>query len=145
MTSDGENSLITLPLTDRRTINEICVEFEQAWKEGHHPRVEMFADRMTGRAEKVLLVELIAQDIDLRIADGQIVSHQQYYDRFPNAAQEVAAAFELIWSRKDSSFLDDATVAHSGESPGSPPHRMMCRSIPARLGIDVSRKLSPAC
>ena len=77
---------------------------------------------MTGRAGKVLLVELIAQEIDLRIADGQIVSHQQYYDRFPDAVQEVDAAFALIWSREDSDRLDDPTVARSDVgADASPP------------------------
>ncbi len=122
MTSDGEKSLDGLPLRDRRAINEICLEFERAWNDGRHPRIEEYAGRMTGRAGKALLVELIAQDIDLRIADEQIVGHQQYYDRFPHAAQEVDAALALISSRGDSDRLDDPTVARNDMGPeASPP------------------------
>ncbi len=113
MAADGKIPLDALPLSERRAINEICVEFEREWRAGDQPRIEAFAERMPGHARSILLVELIAQEIDLRIADGQLVSHEQYRERFPDALPEVDAALALISSREESDPLQAVTLVHA--------------------------------
>ena len=121
MTSNSNSRFDALPLPQRYEIDSICLAFEDAWNTGQNPRLEDFAARMTGPAGRVLLVELIAQEIDLCVAQGQMISVQQYYDRFPEAKSEVDAAYELIRGRDQVSLFDDRTTPRYVEEASSQP------------------------
>ena len=110
MAPDNDHPMDTLLLSDRYEINSICLEFEEAWNAERGARVEDYATRMTGPPGRALLRELIAQEIDLCIADAHVVTMESYLERFPDSREEVQAAFELIRSREDSSLFDDATT-----------------------------------
>ena len=116
MANEDAVSLNSLPLPDRRRIDEICIEFERAWQQEAHPRIESYLERVAVSARQVLLVELIAQEIDLRSMRGEIVRQQQYYERFPDATQRVDDAFALIWSRARCWFSRQSHHRSTGDS-----------------------------
>ena len=120
MTSNSYSRFDALPLPQRYEIDSICLEFEDAWNTRRNPRLEDFAAHMTGPAGQVLLLELIAQEIDLCVAHGRVISLQQYYDRFPDAQSAVDAAYALIRSRDQVSVFDDQTIPRYVEESSQP-------------------------
>ena len=92
-----DDSLIdSVPVAVLLEINRLCVEFEQAWREGQSPRVEDFAARMPADAQFAAIRELIAQEVDLRWTAGQSAETEEYHQRFPEHAQAVNEAFVLL-------------------------------------------------
>ena len=66
MNHHDESFVETVPTAVLLEINRLCVEFEQAWRDGQSPRVEDYAARMSGDAQVAVIRELIAQEVDLR-------------------------------------------------------------------------------
>ncbi len=124
--SDRDNSLFdAVPLDVLREINSLCLAFEKAWRDGQSPRIEDFANRMSGDAHVTVLRELIAQEVDLRRAAGQSADVDEYHQRFPHHAQAVRNAFSLLEKRPSSdgklsdtmSFLGDDVSETDDHSP----------------------------
>jgi len=92
VTDREESSSLSLA----RLINRVCREFAQAWRDERAPRIEEYADRVPEAMRTAALRELIAQEMDLRIAAGDSVAAQEYLDRFPQARNAVEAASALV-------------------------------------------------
>ncbi len=136
-------------------INRLCVEFEQAWRDGKSPRVEDFSARISADAQVAAIRELIAQEVDLRWAAGQSADVEEYHQRFPQYPQAVNGAFSILEGRRrsagqlvdtDSFVGDDVSETDHNRPPAgaqrnatSPPQEP---ALPERLGrFKVERRL----
>src|ERR1700722_11426702 len=75
-------------LTRARQVDEICNQFEAAWKRGPAPRVEDFLVEPIVTTAPELLCELILLDIHYRQRGGQAPRFEDYRLRFPALADD---------------------------------------------------------
>lgn len=76
-------------------IEQICDEFEDAWKAGRRPRLEAFLRRTQGRLQEVLLRQLLPLELEYRWRAGEAPEAADYECRFPgltNIPEQIAAA-----------------------------------------------------
>src|SRR5262245_30405303 len=73
----------SLPLSLAQRVDAACNRFEHAWKEGRRPAVEDFLADTPEADRAVLLLQLIALDIDYRRLAGEDPQPEQYHARFP--------------------------------------------------------------
>ena len=71
-----------------------CSEFARAWRSKESLRIEDCLERVPADSRAILRQELIALEMDLRHAAGESVDPQEYRDRFPRHADQVAAAVQ---------------------------------------------------
>jgi hypothetical protein len=70
-----------LTLEQQRCLNQACDHLEAAWKAGERPRIEDYLDVLTGRAQLILLRELIRLDIYYRRQVGDSPVPADYRDQ----------------------------------------------------------------
>jgi eukaryotic-like serine/threonine-protein kinase len=75
-----------------RHVDDVCTRFERAWKRGDRPRIEDFLDVAEEAERPVLLRELIALEVELRLRRGEDPKPSEYRDRFPEQTGVVDAA-----------------------------------------------------
>jgi formylglycine-generating enzyme required for sulfatase activity len=112
-----------VPPAAAKEIDSLCLQFKQAWQAGCAPRLEEYCARAPQDARGDALRELIAVEVDLRRAAGDTVDRREYDSRFPDAAAEVATAFEILARRGREAITPemadlDATACYS--TPGLP-------------------------
>jgi WD40 repeat protein/predicted Ser/Thr protein kinase len=76
-------------------IQQICDEFEEAWKAGQHPKLESFLRLAKGRLQEVLLLQLVPLELEYRWRAGEVPRAAEYELRFPSLAkvdEQIAAA-----------------------------------------------------
>ena len=88
--SSGE-SPDRLPLTMSENVNRVCDAFESAWRSGRSPRIESFLGDAPESERTELLVELLAVELELRLAGGESPTREDYEVRFPECATLVVA------------------------------------------------------
>jgi eukaryotic-like serine/threonine-protein kinase len=71
----------------------ICEEFEAEWKDGRSPRIEDHLDRAEPAFRDRLFPELIAIELEIRRGRNEILSPDDYLERFPDRAGAIADAF----------------------------------------------------
>jgi serine/threonine protein kinase len=76
-------------------IDRICDQFEAAWRRGERPRIEDYLHDVDLPTQRRLLRELLLSEWDCRAAAGEAVRVDEYFLRFAEDKQIVAAA----WSR----------------------------------------------
>jgi hypothetical protein len=81
------------PPEDARAIDQVCDQFEAAWKAGSRPRVEDHLGRVAPQQRPGLLRELLAVELEYRLCRGEHPRIAEYRDRFPADGEVVAAAF----------------------------------------------------
>lgn len=85
-------SLSDLSLEQRQFIDQLADEFEAAWRADHNPSIEsVLAANPAFRTH--LLKELIAIEIELRRAAGELPRVQEYKQRFPDDTSAVEAVY----------------------------------------------------
>jgi hypothetical protein len=75
-----------------RRVDDICTQFERAWKRGDRPRIEDFLDVTAEGERPALLSELIALEVELRLSRGEDPKPSEYRNRFPGQTGVVDAA-----------------------------------------------------
>jgi eukaryotic-like serine/threonine-protein kinase len=83
------------PETGERTwIDERADRFERGWNDGGaRPRIEDFLEGETGPRRSALLQELLRIERELRLGACEQPGAEEYFQRFPNDPDAVAAAF----------------------------------------------------
>lgn len=83
-----------LPITALERIDDLCSDFERKWQAGERPPIEScLPEDIPANQRDVLLMELVALDVDYRRRDGETPSSQDYRDRFPQDGSAIEAAF----------------------------------------------------
>ena len=85
----------SLPLAERKRIDEICLAFEDEWLTGHRPVIEAYVRLADGTIGPVLLKELLLIDLDYRRSVREVPLPDDYMARFPEWSDSVRAAFTL--------------------------------------------------
>lgn len=106
--NQDQDKLTSLPRA--RKINILCLEFEKAWMAKGAPRIEDYLIGLDEAEYCTALVELVAQEVDLRRSTGESVEPHEYKDRFPQRHTEVETAFDLLRQGRHSS--SDRAVDH---------------------------------
>jgi hypothetical protein len=66
-----------------RRVNDLCVRFEHAWREGQRPSLEAFLAGAQGPERAELLRELLRLDVRYRQGRGERPAADDYEGRFP--------------------------------------------------------------
>jgi eukaryotic-like serine/threonine-protein kinase len=85
-----------LPYSRLLRLNDICDRFEQVAKAGTIPRIEDFVESVPDSERSFLLGELLAQELELRVARGECPVPAEYHQRFPLESAIVADAFDHL-------------------------------------------------
>lgn len=96
-------------------IDEICDEFEEAWRAGATPQLTDFMDRLGADARHKLLEHLVPIDIEWRRFRGQTVSPEDYQHFSPQIGELAAGEFGLN-DRDSKEFVEH----DASRSPGQP-------------------------
>ena len=80
-----------LPLTMSENVNRLCDAFESAWRSGRSPRIESYLGDAPESDRTELLVELLAVELELRLAGGESPMKEDYESRFPACTTLIVA------------------------------------------------------
>ena len=75
------------PRTESERRDQACDQFEAAWRAGGFPRIEEHLSAVPPLERPALLGELLATELELRLAAGELPRAEDYTARF--AGQEV--------------------------------------------------------
>jgi serine/threonine protein kinase/DNA-binding SARP family transcriptional activator len=79
--ADGAGS--TLPASEELLVNQLCDEFEDAWKSGRQPRLEDYLNRAPAPGRTLLLRELLCLDYHYHCRLNRTFPLEAYKERFP--------------------------------------------------------------
>jgi serine/threonine protein kinase/Tfp pilus assembly protein PilF len=74
-------------------VDQLCNDFEDSWKKGEHPRIEVYLTRVPDSARTLALRELIALDVACRAKDSDTPRAEDYEARFPNFTDVISEVF----------------------------------------------------
>ena len=95
MSEDGRDVPETLPLSGSRRVQEACERFEAAWRAGGRPRIEDHLGEAAGRERSVILIELLALDLEMRVGLDERPTAAEYRARFPEHVRAIEAVFNV--------------------------------------------------
>ncbi|MBM4090316.1 MAG: DUF4384 domain-containing protein [Planctomycetes bacterium] len=90
----------SLSLADRKHIDAICLQFEDAWLAGQRPVLEQHLSQASAAAAPMLLHELLLLDLDYRRSLQEPAPIGDYQARFPQFAEVIRTAFDIA-ARRD--------------------------------------------
>ncbi len=83
-----------LPIAALEQIDDLCAEFERHWQKNERPDIDAFLkDDLPRDQREVLLIELIALDLDYRRRLGESPDREDYAVRYPDNVEALAEAF----------------------------------------------------
>ena len=80
----------SLPLAILERIDQVCLQFEAAWKRGEPIRIEQYLGENRGTERSRLLRELLALELDYRTRQGQRPTEDEYRGRFPEDTRSIS-------------------------------------------------------
>src|SRR5262249_37213623 len=86
MSEPDGTGLGSLPPEAGLRVNEICMRFESAWRQGRRPRVEDCLGEAPEPERSALLRELVLLDVEYRRQQGEAPSADDYEPLFPTRA-----------------------------------------------------------
>ncbi len=95
-------------------IEQLCIQFERAWKAGDRPRIEDYLIQSTDEARSELLRALLSLDIEFRSQAGDSVTPEAYFQRFPEYRDTVAAVLSTATSRVETETFREGST-HRGQ------------------------------
>ncbi len=75
---------------------QLCDEFEAAWRKGNRPQIEAFLARADSASRDKLLDGLLEIELEYRSRAGESVTVDQYRSRFPAEADRVETIFPRV-------------------------------------------------
>jgi serine/threonine protein kinase len=105
----------TADLSALQRIDELCDQFEEAWRKGVHPRIEDYLAKAPEAERAALLGQLLKVELELRAKAGEAVTVEEYQQRFPLFVDLVT---DLV--KKAAYRCSSSTVIDSVGSPGKP-------------------------
>src|SRR5262249_51834235 len=117
-----------------RRIDEACLRFEVAWKEGQRPRIEEYLEEFPPAVHAVLLRELLGLELAYRRRNGETVLVEPYRQRFPAQVELVDAVCRALLTRQEDLSSQEALsqpAASTGPDAG--------RAEPAEAPAQISR------
>src|SRR5262245_17070923 len=96
----------SLDASDLEQVIVVCERFETAWREGHATRIEDLRSELPERLRPRLFRELLALELELRLARGERPGLDEYRSRFPEHGGSIAVLFAALRHRR-------ATEMHS--------------------------------
>jgi eukaryotic-like serine/threonine-protein kinase len=85
-------------LAAQRRRVEVCVRFEKAWGGGQRPEIENACLEVPESERPALLHELLAVEVELRLAIGERPMPEEYRERFSERASSIQRLFEEVKS-----------------------------------------------
>ena len=92
-TAMATSDFLALVLPHQRTIDRLCVEFEDRWIESPHPEIQPLLDRAPAEIQDILLTELLKIEIVYRRRRGESVCPESNENRLPGQLAAIHAAF----------------------------------------------------
>ena len=99
MSGGGPPDPGSLPTARWEVVDAVSDRFEAAWRAGQGPRIEDYLGEAPEPDRPVLLCELLAIEVELRLKRGESPTPQEYHSRFPGQADLIAAAFNATVTR----------------------------------------------
>src|SRR5262249_30516779 len=84
----------SLPSSKLQHVDEVCDRFEDAWKNGHQPRIEDYLGTTPEPERRHLFRELLLLDVALRRQSDEAPNLQEYQQRFCDYADLIEAVFQ---------------------------------------------------
>ncbi len=106
-----------LNLETIRLIDEVCTVFEEQWLGGGRPLIEDLLGDSTGLERTAIFSELLAVEIELRLAAGELPSRAEYAQRFPTHSHFVDFVFPEAEERARGYSPQPAASAATSELP----------------------------
>jgi tRNA A-37 threonylcarbamoyl transferase component Bud32 len=118
-----------------RHIDQVCNQFEQAWRAGQRPRIEDYAAGAEGPGQAALVRELLPVEVDYRRRAGETSHAAEYQARFP--------ALDPAWLAE---LFGTATGPRSGPSAAPKPiHCPHCHHTIPLTGDLADEVICPGC
>src|SRR5262249_38998559 len=89
-----------------------CEQFESEWRKGRNPRIEAYLEGVAPELRERLLGELLAIEVELRGANGEHPTPEEYLQRCP----AWGSAVEVVFAR-DRSALSRAETGVAWDGP----------------------------
>jgi serine/threonine protein kinase/Flp pilus assembly protein TadD len=104
---------------DEALVVRLAEEMAQAWRNGERPRVEHFLDRHPGLWRlPAAIVDLLYEEICLRLEHGAKVDRQEFVERFPNEGEQIDVLLRCARALEGPA---DADLPRAGETFGDFP------------------------
>jgi serine/threonine protein kinase/formylglycine-generating enzyme required for sulfatase activity len=133
MNDDARPGFPALHLALARQVDQICNQFEAAWKKGQRPRLEDFLREVDEKDRAIVLRELVLLEIACRMRLGETPEAAEYRTRFPT--------LDLAWLSKAQSATPNDALSTPPASKVRCPH---CHN-PIQLGTESDEVLCPGC
>jgi WD40 repeat protein len=94
MKAHSEPGHTPLSVSDLKTINHVCLEFDEAWARGERPDIESFLMRVPERLKCELFRHLLEVELEYRCSLKEHSTPEEYCGRFPCFQDSVKRTFE---------------------------------------------------
>ena len=89
-----------------RQIDLVADMFERQWREGEHPRIAAYLDKMPAEIRLRLLLELVCIDLEYRLRNHHSVTLDDYIQEFPELASLPASDRADLEAHAQQRFID---------------------------------------
>jgi serine/threonine protein kinase len=101
-----------LPVAELHQLDAVCDRFEQALAQDPATRIEAFIANLAEPQQRLLVLELAQLEVEQRHADGQVVTAEEYAERFPQWADDLRSLVQQNLEDADRT----STVAANAET-----------------------------
>lgn len=123
-----------LPAAARRAVDQVCTEFERAWKAGATPLLDNYGSSATDSQGRILFKELLHLELEYRRRRGENPQQTDYTRRYPHLNEIVG----LVWSE-----TDDCAMPRPADTSacGAPTKNDTPGLLPTVPGYEIIREL----
>jgi eukaryotic-like serine/threonine-protein kinase len=116
MTADHhQDNTARSSLSEVALIDQICDEFEQAWRRGEQPSIQGYLGTTAEPLRSRLFEELLLSDLEFRTRDETTVDTSTYLSEYPDRVQQIRAVIERFWSERARPRLEPQPGSASDE------------------------------
>ncbi|MCR9119565.1 MAG: serine/threonine protein kinase, partial [bacterium] len=135
----------TLEQTDStwgEQVKVLCRSFREQWQSGDSPSVKDWLTKVAGSQRESLFRELLAADIECRLAQGEPIESSIYLSEFPQYCDTIQEVFsEANPTSVASNFHADGTELVTSTSDKSPSHQVG-ESTPSPPGYEILNEIA---
>jgi serine/threonine-protein kinase len=122
----------SLPLAMAQQIDRLCDRFEDDWSGPRRPRIEDYLVELSGAGRPAALRALMELELALRQVSGDQPTAEEYRERFPEYADQVASAFEST-SMAEAPAAEEAEERPAIDQRDEPEGRALGSSLRFRI------------